>query len=219
MVQQMAPPIAADREATQEATDEPLRMTLEEFQVWYTEGRRGEWVDGEVIEFVAPKTMHQEISVFLSTLLRFFVDTRGLGRVLPQPEMRLRHGGSYREPDLVFVAAENADRITAEGVNGPGDLVVEIVSDDSVRRDRKQKFDEYAEAGVREYWVIDPRPLRRTVMVYALSDEGLFDPIVPNERGEIRSVVVPGFWVQPTWLWGERTPNVVEVLRAIDATS
>jgi len=184
-------------DAAETADTERLTMTYEEFQDWYTEGRRGEWVDGEVIRFMAPKTVHQEISGFLSTLIRYFVDVRGLGRLLAQPEMRLRDGGSCREPDLVFVAVENAARITTNGIDGPGDLVIEIISEDSVRRDRKQKFEEYADAGVREYWVIDPRPLRQSVLTYVLNDEGLFDQTGPNHEGEISSVVVPGFWINP----------------------
>lgn len=194
-----------------------LRMTYEEFQDWYTEGRRGEWVDGEVIPFVAPKTVHQQLAWFLGSLIGIFGQSRNLGVLLPQPEMRLLDGGSYREPDLAFVSSANAARITADGIDGPADLVIEIVSEDSVRRDRKEKFDEYEAAGVREYWVIDPRPLRQTVYAYVLGDEGFFNPIGTNASGEISSVVLPCFWIDPTWLWQNPTPNVAETLRTIEA--
>jgi len=192
-------------------------MTFEEFQDWYTEGRRGEWVDGEVIPFVAPKINHQDIGGFLYALLRLYVEDRDLGKVFQPIEMKLREGRSYREPDLVFVAASKLDRLTRDGLVGPADLVIEIVSDDSVRRDRKEKFDEYEASGVREYWVIDPRPLRQTVYAYVLGDEGIFNPIGTNASGEILSIVLSGFWIDPAWLWQNPTPNVAETLRIIEA--
>ena len=202
-----------------EGQPERLRMTYDEFQDWYGEGRRGEWVDGEVIPFLAPKTIHQQISWFLGSLIGIYAQVHALGTLLPQPEMRLRDGGSYREPDLVFVAAEHAARITVDRVDGPADLVVEIVSEDSVQRDRKQKFQEYADAGIREYWVVDPRPLRHAVFAYVLDDEGIFEQTRPDDGGRIVSSVLPGFWIDPAWLWQNPTPSVAEVLRAIDPLS
>ena len=53
-------------------------------------------------------------------------------------------------------------------LDGPADLVIEVISDDSVTRDRVEKFDEYLEAGVREYWVIDPRPGQQRALFYVL---------------------------------------------------
>ena len=189
-------------ETTSPAAELPrLKMTYEEFQDWYTEGRRGEWVDGEVIQFVAPKTIHLRISIFLASLISMFARDHGLGEVLQTPELRLRDGRSFREPDLAFVSTANAGRITADGIRGPADLVVELVSDDSVRRDRKEKFDEYLAAGAPEYWVIDPRPLRRTFVAYTLTDEGFYDPISPDAAGWLNSVVIPGLGIAPSWFW------------------
>ena len=192
-----------------EQVDVPTRltMTFEEFRDWYTEGRRGEWVDGEVIPFVAPKTIHQRLSIFLAWLLSVYVRDHGLGEVLPGPEMRLRDGGSYREPDIAFVATAHAGRISADGIDGPADLVIEIVSDDSVRRDRKHKFDEYEAAGVREYWVVDPRPNRRFVLAYHLNDEGFYDLIPSIAVSRIRSTILPGLWIDSSWLWQEPLPD------------
>ncbi len=194
------------------AQGERLEMTYEEFQDWYTEGRRGEWVDGEVIQFVAPNTNHQDIGGFLYALLRLYVEDRDLGQVFQPIEMRLREGRSYREPDLVFVATSSLDRVTKDGLAGPADLVVEIVSDDSVSRDRKEKFSEYADAGVREYWVIDPRPFRQSFFIYVLSDEAVFEQTLPRPDGLVPSTVIPSLSINPAWLWTEPTPQVTEVL-------
>jgi len=179
-----------------------IPMTVEEFKRWYDReaGRRGEWVDGEVIVFVAPKTIHQQISAFLTVVLSMFVGEREMGEILPGPEMRLRNDRSYREPDLLFVAQENVGRLDEEGLKGPADLVVEIVSNDSVRRDREEKHAEYEAAGVPEYWVIDPRPLRRTFDAYTLTGVGEYEEIALDGLGRIRSVAIPGLWVDPAWL-------------------
>lgn len=70
--------------------------------------------------------------------------------------MKLAQSG--REPDLLFISNETAQRLTERKLEGAADLVIEIIFPESVRRDRYEKFDEYEEAGVREYWIIDPRP-------------------------------------------------------------
>ena len=213
MVQQAVRP---DRAPAMEP--ERVTMTLGQYRDWQTEERnRGEWVDGEVIVFVAPKTVHKRLSRFLTALIDGYASDHDLGEVLQTPEMRLRDGGSYREPDIAFIATAHAGRITADGIDGPADLVIEIISEDSVRRDRKHKYDEYEATGVREYWVIDPRPLLQTVYAYVLGDEGIFNPIGTNESSEIASVVLPGFWIDPAWLWRNPTPNVAETLRTIEA--
>ena len=210
----MAQQVTTDPSA-QQTPPERLRMSFDEFQDWYGEGRRGEWVDGEVIPFLAPKTIHLRISRFLTVLIDMYATDQGLGEVLPTPELRLRAGRSYREPDLAFVAAAHASRVTADGIDGPADLVIELVSEDSVRRDRREKFAEYEAAGIQEYWVVDPRPLRKTFIAYALTDEGYYDPIQPDPTGRVVSAVLPGMWIDPSWLWEEPLPDPRDKLAEI----
>jgi Uma2 family endonuclease len=69
--------------------------------------------------------------------------------------MKLAQSG--REPDLLFVAQTNLERLKETYLDGPADLVVEIVSPEGVGRDRGVKFYEYAQGGVPEYWLIDPQ--------------------------------------------------------------
>lgn len=61
-----------------------------------------------------------------------------------------------REPDLLFLARENLDRLKAPYLEGPADLAVEIVSSESRLRDRGEKLAEYEAGGVREDWILDP---------------------------------------------------------------
>ena len=64
--------------------------------------------------------------------------------------------------------------LTPERLLGPADLVVELISDNSVTRDRRDKFGEYAAAGVPEYWLFDPRPHRQTAAFFHLTEEGSY---------------------------------------------
>src|SRR5699024_4908133 len=160
-----------------------------------------EWVNGKAIVFMPPNTKHQALVVFLSTLFSLFVELKRLGKMLVAPvEMRLLTEGSAREPDVLFVAQEHKARITKQRIEGPADLVVEIISPESAARDRSDKFDEYQRAGVREYWIVDPRPGLERVDVWALDDQGKYRPVAP-QQGVCRSALLPGFWLDSAWLW------------------
>jgi len=131
-------------------------MTEEEFEAWCDEDVRAEYVDGEVIVHTPASTRHNDVMWFLGTLLNLFASHHDLGRVLgPELQVRLRPG-LRRVPDLFFVAKARADIIHEKHIEGAPDLVIEIVSPDSVVRDWREKYFEYEAAGIREYWVIDP---------------------------------------------------------------
>lgn len=193
----------------------PLRMTFEEYLAFDYEHALTEWVNGEVIIFMSVTERHQRIAEFLAFIIRGFVRLRGLGRVIGAPYvMRAVPGGSGREPDVMFIAADHLDRLGRTYLEGPADLVIEVVSDDSVARDRDEKYAEYEEAGVREYWIIDPRPKRKRADFYVLNEQGRFQPVpLPADR-RYHSTVLPGFWLDVDWLWQD-DPNELAALTAI----
>lgn len=179
------------------------RATYEEYQALSQSSRLVEWVEGEIIEHMPPTITHQDLASYLTTLLRLFVDFLGLGKVMAAPtEMRCRPEGNAREPDVVFVAREHLTRVANDRrIEGPADVVIEIVSADSVARDLDEKFVEYQECGVPEYWVIDPRPDRRRAFFYQRDAQGRFELIKPEAGGIYRSRLIPGFWLKVEWLW------------------
>jgi hypothetical protein len=124
------------------------KMTYEEFLGWADEDTRAEWVNGKVVILSPASLRHQQLATFLATSMNFFVDAHQLGVVLTPPfQMKTGHDLPGREPDIMFVAREHLDRFRDTYLDGPADLVVEIISRDSRARDRGDKFYEYEQGG------------------------------------------------------------------------
>jgi Uma2 family endonuclease len=176
------------------------KMSFEEFLQWVDEDTHTEWVNGEVITFMPAKRFHQDTLDFLRGLLAMFAGFFHLGRVMTAPYgMKLKR--AYREPDIFWVASENLKQRTVSFFDGPADLAIEIISDDSVQRDRREKLKEYREAGVKEYWIIDPRPGKQRADFYRLDETGDYDLFATEDDERVESAVLPGFWLRPAWLW------------------
>ena len=184
-------------------------MTYEEFLEWADEDTLAEWVDGEVIMASPPGYRHQDIADFLVTVLRTFVEVHGLGIILSAP-FQMKVGRSGREPDLLFVANAHRASLKPTFLDGPADLAVEIVSPESVERDRITTFAEYEQAGVQEFWLLDPQ--QEQAEFYQLNAEGVYQLAPPDSDGIYRSSVVMGFWLRKAWLWQQPLPEVEDVL-------
>ena len=194
-----------------QAPVQPDRMTYEEFLAWADEDTLAEWVDGEIAMTSPASNMHQDISGFLESLLRVFVESSHRGVVRSAPfQMKLEHSG--REPDLLYVAHEHLDHLRTTYLDGAADLVVEIISPESVGRDRGEKFTEYEAGGVAEYWLLDPQ--RRWAEFYLLEGER-YRLAFAGAEGQYRSAVLPGFWLRVEWLWQQPLPPVLDVLREL----
>ncbi|CAA9568111.1 MAG: hypothetical protein AVDCRST_MAG18-1672 [uncultured Thermomicrobiales bacterium] len=193
-----------------------LQLSYAEFVARVDGGVHAEWVDGEAIVFMSPKERHQALVFFLSLLVGNFVLwlDRGIVRTAPY-EMRILPDGPAREPDILFVAREHLERITDDGLVGPADLVIEVVSEESFKRDRDTKFYEYEAGGVPEYWFLDPRPHRERAEFYRLDAAGRYVPILPDAHGRYHSVALPSFWLDPKWLWQSPHPNPLLLLAEI----
>ena len=111
-----------------------------------------------------PSERHQRIVRFLFRLFDAFVLGRGLGEVFFAPLKIKLWEGKFREPDILFMSNENAEKRGDQFWQG-ADLVVEVISPDDPNRDAVTKREEYAEAGIPEYWLVDPRDASITVYV------------------------------------------------------
>lgn len=156
--------------------------------------RRIEFTDG-FLEFLPMPTMtHQRILKYLLAALSAFVEQRELGEVLfAGLRVRLRPG-KLREPDIVFMATGHESR-KSEDYWTAADLVMEVVSGspEDRKRDLVDKRAEYAEAGIPEYWIVDPRP--RTITVLKLKGKKYAVHGRFRRGGRATSALLPGFGV------------------------
>ncbi|MFW6199625.1 MAG: Uma2 family endonuclease [Gemmatimonadota bacterium] len=118
--------------------------------------RRHEIVDGELFVTPAPRLRHQQVVGRLLRILMDLTEEDEQGEVVPGPVTVRLHEEGVVEPDLIFVAAERLRIVNPdEGVDGPPDLVVEVLSPSNREFDRKVKRKHYMEHGVPELWIVD----------------------------------------------------------------
>lgn len=121
--------------------------------------------------------------------------------------------GLLRDPKNLDDETRHFARLEPTYLDGPADLVVEIVSPESVGRDRGEKFYEYEEAGIPEYWLLDPQVKRAEF--YQLGEAAQYQLATLDEVGRYRSREVAGFWLKVAWLWQEPLPPTDEALMEI----
>lgn len=195
-----------------EKLTQPLHMTEEEFLEFCDEDTKAEYIDGEVIVNSPGTFKHENISGFLLTLIRLFVEQHQMGFVLNANFQIRTRPNLRRVPDLIFISKENEQNIARTEFEGSPDLVVEIVSHDSIERDWRVKYLEYEKAGIKEYWVIDP--IHQKMNIYYLEKHGHYEA-EKIEQGILKSRILPGFWVKPEWLWQEPLPNVISIAKEL----
>ena len=123
-----------------------------------------EYTDGFIRVLPMPSLLHQLIVKYLFRLLDGFVLRHALGEVLLAPLPVQLAAGKYREPDLVFLRPERIRSL--RGQPAGADLVMEVVSEgrENRERDYRDKRRDYAEAGIAEYWIVDPEQRKVTVL-------------------------------------------------------
>jgi Uma2 family endonuclease len=179
----------------------PHRISFEDFLATIDEEAHVEWVDGQVVPVTPPSKEHLRITAFLLAALRGWVNRKQLGGIVLHAPAHIKLERSSREPDVIYLRPATMERWGERYVEGPADLVVEVVSAESRTRDRREKFREYEMAGVAEYWLIDPA--QRTAEVYALSPDQVFEPVPAGDPPRITSTVLPGLWIDHAWLWSD----------------
>jgi Uma2 family endonuclease len=184
-------------------------VSFEEFLTTY-DGVHAEWVDGKV-HLMSPGNERQSaLTRFLGAILQYWADAHGrLGETYVAPYTVRTHGNAAREPDVFFIRSEHRERVHGTYVEGPPDLVIEIVSPSSRGQDRGDKYYEYAEAGIPEYWLIDPE--RKKVEAHRLAADGGYQIVPLGDPPMLRTDALPGMWIAVEWLWREPLPLLPDV--------
>ncbi|MBZ0295053.1 MAG: Uma2 family endonuclease [Anaerolineae bacterium] len=130
-----------------------IRMTAAEYFKLPESTQFEELLDGELIVSPPPLLNHQRLVLRLATLLQSLIPD---GEVFIAPVALYLDEHNVPEPDVAWVAHESQCQLTRTGLQGPPDLIVEVLSASTARRDRGEKFDLYEKHGVREYWLVDP---------------------------------------------------------------
>lgn len=153
------------------AWPEQGEWTYEDYLRLPDDGRRYEIIEGVLYVANAPAYDHQYAVNELHGELRAFVKERQLGVVLTAPfEVHLPDIARPVQPDILFIAADHQPEAGAQGFEGAPDLIVEVLSPSSIRLDNHIKFGAYEQAGVREYWIADPKT--QSITIHILPEGG-----------------------------------------------
>jgi Uma2 family endonuclease len=185
-----------------EKEEEKRHFTYADYLEW--EGpERYQLLNGEAFMMSSPTVEHQAISMELSSQFAIFLKGKPCKvfaaplDVRPFPEEN-RGDDTVIQPDLLVVC--NSSKFSKGSVDGPPDLVIEIVSPSNTQRELFLKFQIYLEAGVREYWVIEP--LGKKVQVHVL-ENGHFISSAYKEEAVIPVTILPPLSIDLKTLWGE----------------
>jgi len=139
--------------------------TYDDYAALPDDGRRYEIVKGVLVMTPAPSPEHQDIVGEIFSALRTHIKLAGLGRVFTGPiDVDLGPKNVY-QPDLVVVLNTHLDRVAEKKIIGAPDLVVEVASPSTAAYDRLTKYEKYAHAGIREYWMVKPKSRSVEVLV------------------------------------------------------
>ena len=172
------------------STKPKAKLTFEDY-LKTPDGERYELLDGDLIMAPSPNELHQIICGNLGALLLLYVKQHVLGQVFFAPYDVKLSDTDVVQPDLLFVSNERAGIRTANNIQGAPDLVVEIQSPSTAKRDWNDKRSLYAQHGVTEYWLINPDA--HTVIVLLLNQGEYETAGLYGEGSTLASPTVEGF--------------------------
>jgi Uma2 family endonuclease len=187
------PPLVTPDETSWPAQGE---WTYDDYLRLPDDGKRYEIIEGVLYVTPAPSFDHQHVVHQIAVALELWLRAHPGGIVLTAPfEVHLPGIARPVQPDVLFIAVERQPSPGDSAFEGAPDLVIEVLSPSTMRVDRYIKFDAYERAGVREYWLVDPR--MRFVEIYTRSESGEFALLGQFRADEqAHSQVLAGFTLE-----------------------
>ncbi len=155
--------------------------------------KRYEIINGELLEMPAPSLKHQEVLRNLSLMFVQHVMGKGIGKVYFSPVDVVLYEDVVFQPDLVVVFEENYSILKERGIFGSPDLVVEVVSPSTFKKDTEDKRKLYAKHGIKEYWLVFPEEKVVEVLVLKEGEYEVFS--YAFEKGKVCSKLLEGFCI------------------------
>ena len=175
------------------ATSPGVKLTYDDFLLFPDDGKRHELIDGEHYVTPSPNRMHQKVSGNLFLLIGTWLEQHPIGQIYFAPFDVIFSMFDIVEPDLLYMSNERAQRVlTDANVKGTPELVIEIGSEGTRKRDETIKRRLYERSGVSEYWVVDPEidvvrvyrrgtgAFKRPIELRAEDNEVLTTPLLPG---------------------------------------
>jgi Uma2 family endonuclease len=167
------------------------RLTYQDLCELPYDGKRYEIIQGDLIVTAAPRILHQRVVTRLSHHLLTFVEGDDLGHVFVAPVDVVFSEFDVVEPDIIYISKQRAAILTENNVQGAPDLVVEVLSEWTVKIDRTAKLKLYAKYGVPEYWLLDTRPASADIYRGGTNGLDLCQHLGPE--GILTTPILPGF--------------------------
>ena len=168
-------------------------LTYEDYVQFPDDGKRHEIIEGDHYMTPAPRMKHQRISVNLATAMASVAKQNKLGLVFTAPCDVILSDENVVQPDLLFVSTARAAILTEDNAQGAPDLIVEILSESSRKKDEVTKRKLYERFGVQEYWIVDPE--LETVKIFKLVQQKYVRAVeLSKESNDILTTeLLPGF--------------------------
>lgn len=152
------------------ALEQEKFYTEEEYEALESEGLI-EYDSGRIIYMTPPSRVHSDISLDIASTIRTYLNGKSC-KVYHAPfdvRLKLSNGIKRAEPDIAVICDRN--KLTPKGCEGAPDFVIEITSPSNKMHDYATKLSWYKEAGVKEYWIVDPG--KQTILVYIFTKDDI----------------------------------------------
>jgi len=178
-----------------------FKLTYEDYLLIPNDGKRHELLNGEHFMTPSPNTKHQRILGNLYHALRNYLAQHPVGEVFMAPLDVVMSPYDVCEPDIVFVSKDQTSIVTSTNIQGVPALVAEVLSDSTRKLDETYKRDRYEQAGVQEYWIVDPEV--GLAKVLRLGDRGYGQPLELRleRKDELTSPLLGAFRLPLTTLF------------------
>ena len=164
--------------------------TYEDYLNFPDDGKRYEIIDGELFVSPAPKTPHQKITGNFFGTIWYFLQQNPLGEIYSAPTDVILSEINVLQPDVLFFSKRKRDILTRDNIQGAPDLVIEVFSPSSEKRDRTVKLKAYSKFGVLEYWMASEK--KKTVEVWRRKGDKLVYHAIFEKTQTLTTPLLPG---------------------------